>query len=313
MKTVITESTKEAAGFIARGGVVAFPTETVYGLGADIYNDSAIRRVFAAKGRPSDNPLIAHISNTGQIETIADSVSDDAQTLIERFFPGPLTIVVEKSDHIPDIATAGLVTVGIRMPDHQLALELISACRTPLVAPSANLSGRPSPTTWQAVLEDLEGRIDCILKGEPTEHGIESTVVDCTGPVPQVLRLGSISIEKLQEVVPGAYVASTPATDKPKSPGLRHRHYSPTAKVVIYGKTALDQQMKPLGFIGLTDPFGEFSEKLICDSVESYARSLFEFFRRCDRNGIQTVFCEPVKGDDIGAALMDRIQRAAEK
>ncbi len=180
MKTIVTDSAREAAEVIRSGGLAAFPTETVYGLGADIFNREALGRIFEAKGRPQDNPLIAHIGRPEQMAMLAEEVSDSAQRLMERFFPGPLTVVVKRTEAVPDIATAGLDSIGVRMPGNDLAREFISLCGTPIAAPSANLSGRPSPTTWEAVLEDLDGRIDCILKGESTEIGLESTVVDCT-------------------------------------------------------------------------------------------------------------------------------------
>ncbi|MFN7621581.1 MAG: L-threonylcarbamoyladenylate synthase, partial [Acidobacteriota bacterium] len=195
MKTELTKSVESAARYIIEGEVVAFPTETVYGLGANIFNEAAIAKIFAAKGRPSDNPLIAHIATLDQLLSLAREIPPAARLLIDRFFPGPLTVVLPKLPAVPMIATAGLETIGVRMPDHPLAIELLRACGLPLVAPSANLSGRPSPTTWQAVLEDLEGRIACILQGEPTRVGLESTVVDCTAAVPTLLRAGAITLE----------------------------------------------------------------------------------------------------------------------
>lgn len=181
MHTKLTRSVDVAARYIFSGEVVAFPTETVYGLGANVFDEGAIEKIFLAKGRPSDNPLIAHIGSLSQLELLVDKVTPTAAKLIDGFFPGPLTLVLPKRDDVPEIATAGLDTIGVRMPLHKLALSFIRACRMPLVAPSANLSGKPSPTTWQAVKTDLDGRIACILKGEPTDVGLESTVVDCTG------------------------------------------------------------------------------------------------------------------------------------
>ncbi len=179
MKTILTISPVEAAEFIRRGGTVAFPTETVYGLGANVFDERAIAKIFTAKQRPNDNPLIAHVGNLEQINSLVAEISETAQRFIEAFFPAPLTLVMPKSAKIPLVATANLETIGVRMPRNDLALEFLQMCETPLVAPSANLSGRPSPTTWQAVDEDLNGRIDCILKGKTTEIGLESTVVDC--------------------------------------------------------------------------------------------------------------------------------------
>ena len=202
MRTLLTGSPEEAARFIKGGGVVAFPTETVYGLGADAYNEHAVRKIFEAKRRPADNPLIAHVAAREQLADLTLEVPHAAEHLIETFFPGPLTLVLKKSDRVPLIATAGLDTVGVRMPASPLAHEFLTLCGTPVVAPSANISGRPSPTTWQAVFEDLDGRIDCILQGGPTDIGLESTVVDCTTKPPLVLRFGSVPLEELRGVVP---------------------------------------------------------------------------------------------------------------
>ena len=198
MQTTFTTSPAKAAEFIKGGGLVAFPTETVYGLGADIFDEIAIAKIFEAKNRPADNPLIAHIADLRQILKLSDSINRNAQKFIDAFFPGPLTIVLQKAERVPRLATAGLDTIGIRMPRFELAHQFLSACETPVAAPSANLSGRPSPTTWEAVAEDLDGRIDCIFQSEATEIGLESTVVDCTAATPLVLRSGSVSIEQLR-------------------------------------------------------------------------------------------------------------------
>jgi L-threonylcarbamoyladenylate synthase len=188
VKTVLTKLAEEAAGFIKRGGVAAFPTETVYGLGANVFDEVAIAKIFEAKRRPADNPLIAHIGEIDQIGELTAEVCENARKFIDAFFPGPLTLVLPKSEKVPMIATAGLDTIGVRMPGSRLAQEFLKACGVPVVAPSANLSGKPSPTTWEAVFEDLDGRIDCILQGETTEIGLESTVLDCSGDRPLVLR-----------------------------------------------------------------------------------------------------------------------------
>ncbi len=309
MKTIVTESPLEAAEFIKAGGLTAFPTETVYGLGANVFDEAAIRKIFAAKDRPADNPLIAHIGAAEQIERLAREVSDTARLLIQEFFPGPLTVVLKKRAGVSDTASAGLDTIGIRMPKHPLANAFLQACGVPVAAPSANLSGRPSPTTWQAVLEDLDGRIDCILKGEATEIGLESTVVDCTGDVPVVLRSGAVTIERLRGVVPNIR-AFRPDSDEPaRSPGMRHRHYSPRAEVRFYERGE-SPGAGASAFIGISPPSEYFDLKLICGSPEEYAHELFAFFRRCDNEGIAKIYCEPVAGTGIGAALMDRLRRA---
>lgn len=310
MDTIFTTSPTEAAEFIRRGGTVAFPTETVYGLGANVFDEVAVSKIFNAKERPADNPLIAHIGKLDQIKTLAAEVSVFAQMLIDAFFPGPLTVVLKKAEKVPLLATAGLETIGVRMPRHELAREFLLACGTPVVAPSANLSGRPSPTTWQAVYEDLNGRIDCILQGEATEIGLESTVVDCSDAIPIVLRQGAITLDQIQDVVTNAALAESSDGETPKSPGMKYRHYSPTAKVKIVeaGNGILDPLTS--AYIGIVDPEINLGMKLIVPDVQAYAHSVFEFFRECDRKRIGTIYCEKVMEEGIGAALMDRLRRA---
>ena len=200
MQTLLTTSPRSAAEFIRRGETVAFPTETVYGLGANALDETAVAKIFAAKGRPADNPLIIHLAEAEQMHTVAREINAAAHNFIEHFFPGALTLVVPKTERVPPNVTAGLATVGVRVPAHELAREFLRACAVPVAAPSANLSGRPSPTTWEAVREDLDGRIACILQGAQTEVGLESTVVDCTGDVPLVLRAGAVTLEQLRAV-----------------------------------------------------------------------------------------------------------------
>ena len=301
-----------AAGLIRRGWIVAFPTETVYGLGADVFNETAVARIFEAKRRPPDNPLIAHIGSFDHLDRLAAEVKPFARALMESFFPGPLTLVLKKTDDVPLIATAGLDTIGVRMPRHPLAQAFLKACETPVVAPSANLSGRPSPTTWRAVFEDLNGRIDCILQGEATEIGLESTVVDCSGDVPVVLRLGSVSLEEIQAVVPEALLSAETKQEAPRSPGLKHKHYSPAASVKIVDDVSNVPNEPRAALIGLTRNGTGLDKQFIARDVGTYAHNLYEFFRECDREGIETIYCEAVPEEGIGAALMDRIKRAAQ-
>lgn len=315
MKTIVTDSAEEAARFIRDGGIVAFPTETVFGLGADVFNEFAIAKIFAAKQRPADNPLIAHVGETSEIEMLVSSVSAPANLFIERFFPGPLTLVMPKADNVPPIATAGLDTIGIRMPSEPMTREFLKACGTPVAAPSANVSGRPSPTDWETVVEDLEGRIDCVLRGDPSRYGLESTVVDCTGEFPVVLRPGAVSVEQLREVVPETAFGKETDEQAAKSPGMRHKHYSPKAKVILADPAEARSRFAgrdDFAYIGLAQPPRGSSLTVIVDSPEEYARELFGFFRMCDRKGIGTIVCETVAEAGIGAALMDRLRRAAE-
>ena len=317
----------DAAAIIAAGGVVAFPTETVYGLGADATNAAAILRIFEAKGRPSDNPLIVHVADVEGVFRVAKEVSPIAQKLIHAFWPGPLTIVMPKGEWVSEVLCAGLPSVAVRMPKHSVAIELIRRAGVPLVAPSANRSGRPSGTTWEAVQDDLSGRIDGIVCGEPTELGLESTVIDITQSPPCVLRHGAISLTALQAVCPDVVsledLKGVEQVRLRKSPGTRHRHYQPHARVMVAGlKTEVMGNTLSVGWasnpssrawIGLSspNPVSDWRIIQVCENVDEYARVLFSFFREMDRLGIEAIVCESVPEVGIGRALMDRILRAS--
>lgn len=311
--TKLTASPQEAAQFIKQGEVVAFPTETVYGLGANVFDESAIRKIYAAKGRPSDNPLIAHIADRKQLLLLTEALPPSAAQLSAAFFPGPLTLVVPKHPTVPLAATAGLATLGVRMPQHELARAFIRACGVPLVAPSANLSGKPSPTTWQAVEADLAGKIACILQGPQTEVGLESTVVDCTGAAPIILRAGAVTLEQLQAVIPDTRLALAHDLTAPKSPGLKYRHYAPQARVRLLQTAEEAPLSRRSAFIGLHVPASRsaFERSQVCSDVAAYAHEVFQFFRECDAAGIQEICCEVVEETGLGVALMDRLKRAA--
>lgn len=316
MRTVLTKDPRKAAEFIRRGETVAFPTETVYGLGANIFDEAAIRKIFEAKQRPSDNPLIAHVARVEDVSAVASEVNEAARKFIEAFFPGALTVVLRRRFEIPAIAAAGLDTIGVRMPRHPLANEFIKLCGAPVVAPSANISGRPSPTEWRAVYEDLNGRITCILQGAATEIGLESTVLDCTTDAPLVLRAGGVALEALQEIVPTTRLANIASTDEPaRSPGMRHRHYAPRARIRLIENSNEITAYERAAFIGLHAPqdLKRFALHQICVSVEEYARELFRFFRACDAAQVETIYCETVSETGLGGALMERLRRAAEK
>jgi L-threonylcarbamoyladenylate synthase len=317
VKTKITESPSIAARFIQRGEVVAFPTETVYGLGANIFNEEAVNKIFIAKERPADNPLIAHIFDLIQLEQLTSGIPETASKLIKAFFPGPLTLILPKNERIPSVATAGLKTVGVRMPKDLIARQFLRACGVPVVAPSANLSGRPSPTTWQAVRADLGGRISCILKGDRTKIGLESTVVDCSSETPVILRAGAVTLEELSEVIPQIRISKVSGEADfaaPKSPGMKHRHYAPRAKVILAPFPQYTVPTNTSAYIGLKAPpkSAMFGRILICKDVEEYARELFNFFRECDEGAVKTIFCQTVDEEGLGLALMDRIRRAAQ-
>lgn len=317
MKTLLTHRPERAASTVIIGGIAAFPTETVYGLGANVFDEEAVQAVFRAKGRPGDNPLIVHVADLRQIREVAARVPASARRLIRAFFPGPLTVVLPKRPEVPDAVTAGLDTVGVRMPAHPVAHEFLRLCGFPVAAPSANRSGRPSPTSWQAVQRDLDGRIPCILKGPRARVGVESTVVDCTGRVPVVLRPGAITLDDLRRVVPGTRVATARDVKRGRSPGLRHRHYAPEARVEVSG-FGFQVSGKMAGgpfaaYIGLHPPRGvTWKIKKRCVDVEAYARELFHFFRQCDLAGVKIIVCEAVPEKGLGVALMDRIRRAAQ-
>ena len=315
MHTLLTPSPDVAATFIQRGKLAAFPTETVYGLGADAFNADAVRRIFEAKGRPSDNPLITHIARRDQVAALARHVPPAAQTLMDRFFPGPLTLILPRHPDVPAVVSAGLDTIGVRMPDHALGQAFLAACGTPVAAPSANRSGRPSPTTWQAVHDDLGGRISCILQGGRTDAGLESTVVDCTEAAPAILRPGAVSREQLQAALPAVAIAVPTAETAARSPGTKHRHYAPRARVHLVDDPGAFDPAPDHAYIGLTPPAEpeQLGAVLVPDDLAAYAHELFHFFRTCDAAGCAHIYCQAVEMTGLGQALMDRLQRAAER
>lgn len=314
MTTVLTTSPAEAAAFIHTGEVVAFPTETVYGLGADAFNEEAIARIYDAKGRPSDNPLIIHIATLDQLPQVAETVTPAAAALIDQFFPGPLTVILPRHPDLPELATGGLDTVGVRMPHHPIAQMFLQACACPVAAPSANRSGRPSPTSWDAVAQDLDGRIACILQADRTPAGLESTVVDCTRPVPVLLRAGVVPLEALRSVWATIDEPTPAEVAQGRSPGLRYRHYAPRARVHLVDTPADADADTHHGYIGLDAPDDPeaFGAVQLCSDLKAYAHELFAFFRRCDHEGLQAVYCQTVPSSGLGLALMDRLQRAAD-
>ena len=277
--------------------------------GASAFDEKAVSRVFEAKGRPSDNPLIVHIAEMTEIDSIGIRRHSYADRLIEDFFPGPLTIVLPKTEKITDAVSAGLETVAIRMPANDVARELIEKAGFPIVAPSANISGKPSPTTWESVFEDLDGRVECILQSDPTEIGLESTVVDCTGNSPVLLRAGAVSPEELRRICPDIRVSEPSKDFAKRSPGLAHKHYAPIARVKF--GPAKDAPSSH-AFIGINDSEKSHPKREILPSNEVYASRLFEFFRECDRDNIEHIYCEEIEETGLGRAIMDRIRRAAD-
>jgi L-threonylcarbamoyladenylate synthase len=305
-----------AAAVIRAGGLVAFPTETVYGLGADALDPAAVRQIFAAKGRPADNPLIVHVAAASEARPLAAAVPPAAERLMS-LWPGPLTLVLPRAAAVPDVTTAGQPTVAVRVPAHPAALALLRACGRPLAAPSANRSGRPSPTTAAHVLADLEGVVAVILDGGPCEVGLESTVVDVTGPRPLVLRAGGLPVEALRAAVGGEVdvLSGQDPAAMSRSPGLRHRHYAPRARVLLVapGEAAalggpavavMSQQPRPEGFVGR---WREMPARL-----EDYAHELFAALRELDAPEVATIVVETVPEVGLGRAIADRLRRAAQ-
>ncbi len=312
----------QAANVLKRGGTVAFPTETVYGLGADATRSASVDAIFRAKGRPSDNPLIVHLCHPDQLDAYCQHIPSLAYELIARFCPGPLTLVLVKKPWIVSSVTAGLNTVAIRFPSHPTAQRILAAADLPIAAPSANCSGSPSATSWQAVLEDLDGRIDALVCDGSAAIGLESTVLDVSGPCPTVLRHGAITLEQLREIEPSVLLHAATDTSAVNSPGLRHRHYQPRARVELCDSPAelvLVLRNTPgsetsNAYIGLSQPDSNqrFGMQARCHDVEEYARVIFDFFRRCDANKIERIYCEKVDETGLGRALMDRLRRASE-
>ncbi|MDJ0625777.1 MAG: L-threonylcarbamoyladenylate synthase [Candidatus Caenarcaniphilales bacterium] len=311
MHTLVTKSINKASEILISGEIVAFPTETVFGLGALINREDAIEKIYLAKGRAKDNPLIVHISNLSSLDSLVQEIKPNVQKLIDNFWPGPLTLIFKKNNSIGNFVTSGLSTVAIRFPKHKIAQELITQCKVPIAAPSANISGKPSSTKYQHVLEDFEGKIPCILEGK-TVHGLESTVIDCTSEPFSLLRSGAIPFERIEQLV--GLRKTTGRTNQPKSPGMKYRHYSPKAKVYIVSENSHlpEVSYETSAFIGLRDlETSKIFKKLICKDLDEYAENLFSFFRDCDRESIEFIYCERPEDLGIGKAINERLSKAA--
>ncbi|AEH25505.1 L-threonylcarbamoyladenylate synthase [Pyrococcus yayanosii] len=315
-----------AARLIREGKLVAFPTETVYGLGADALNERAVRRIFEAKNRPADNPLIVHIADFEQLKELAQEIPKEAKLLAERFWPGPLTLVLLKAENVPRVTTGGLDAVAVRMPAHEIALALIRLSGKPIAAPSANISGRPSPTTAEHVAEDLYGKIECIVDGGETRIGVESTVIDLTERPPVLLRPGGLPLEDIEAVI--GKVRIHPAvfgkkTDVAKAPGMKYRHYAPRAEVIVVegsrerveAKIAevveeLKRKGLRVGVIG-RESYGADEFYHLGETVEEVARNLFRALREMDKRGVDVIVAEGVEEKGLGLAVMNRLRKAA--
>jgi L-threonylcarbamoyladenylate synthase len=319
-----TAIVRQAAQILREGNLVAFPTETVYGLGADALNHFAVEKVFQAKGRPADNPLIVHIASFDQISEIVREVPPPARTLADCFWPGPLTLVMKKTRSVPDIVTAHLDSVAVRIPRHPVTLALLRELGRGMVGPSANRSGRPSPTEAQHVIDDLAGRVDYILDAGPTEIGVESTVLDVTRHPPLILRQGGLSRETIEAIVGNVTVAVS-EHDLARSPGTRHRHYAPNPKVVLVaegnarhfaelvkGAHADGARVGAIVHSERLDRHGvDRSFRVEDPSPEAFARLLFRAMRDLEKEGVDLLIIEEVKEQGIGAAVMDRLRRAS--
>lgn len=328
----------DASEILKRGGLVAFPTETVYGLGGDALNPDAARKIYAAKGRPSDNPLIVHIADESQLEVLTDKVSETAKKLMKAFWPGPLTMIFDKLPGVPDGTTGGLQTVAVRMPDDPVTLALIRESGLCIAGPSANLSGGPSPTSWSHVYKDLNGRIDGILQSGESRVGIESTVLDLTGDVPMVLRPGWVTPEQIAEITggpveldPALFVNRSKAVNTaaeepearlledctgpaPKAPGMKYKHYAPKGEMIILQGEPEAVRREAERIYGEKIAEGKKVAKLLFsdENLAEAAHTLFAELRRCDEENVEYIVASAVEASDsVGFAIMNRMLKSA--
>lgn len=328
-----SEIIEEAGEILRAGGLVAFPTETVYGLGANALDEEAAKKIYAAKGRPSDNPLIVHIASLDNLDEIVSEIPESLTSVAERFWPGPLTVIFNKSDKVPLGTTGGLNTVAVRMPDDKIALEMIKAGGGFIAAPSANTSGRPSPTSAQHVEHDLDGKIDMILDGGSVDIGVESTIVDLTVEPAMILRPGAITKEMLEEVLGKVVFDETlincNSTQAPKAPGMKYRHYAPKADLIIVDGEA-GQAVKAIkqiayeqirmgekvGIIATNESVNEYTTGIIKnigsrENEKSIARNLYKVLREFDEEDVNYIYSEAFSNAGIGTAVMNRLGKAA--
>jgi L-threonylcarbamoyladenylate synthase len=318
---------------IKKGGLVAFPTETVYGLGGDALNPESSKKIYAAKGRPSDNPLIVHIADLNDLPKLVVSVPERAKKLADAFWPGPLTMILNKSDLVPTETTGGLSTVAVRFPSHKVAQELIKASGGYIAAPSANLSGKPSPTLAKYVLEDMDGRVDAIIDGGDIPIGLESTIVDLTGEKPMILRPGYITKEMLEsvlgEVLTDPTILDASCKERPKAPGMRYRHYAPKGELTIVEGPAdavietinlevlrSSGESKKTGVIASDENVPYYSADVVkCignrNNPEEVAASLYRILREMDDENVEAIFSESFSEEGLGEAIMNRLLKAA--
>lgn len=328
------EVIKEASDILHAGDMVAFPTETVYGLGADALDEKASKKIYEAKGRPSDNPLIVHVANEQQILPLVKEIPESARKLMKAFWPGPLTIIFNKSDVVPYGTTGGLDTVAIRMPNHKVALTLIEESNIPIAAPSANTSGRPSPTTAMHVMDDLNGKISMVIDGGAVGIGIESTIVDVTGDIPMILRPGYINKKMLEEVVgevtiDKAILGPVSPDLKPKAPGMKYKHYAPKADFTMFdgdidkvadrinelAESYIKKGYK-VGIISSAESkdryrYGEVISIGSRNNEISISKNLYKVLREFDDKQVDYILGETFRSEELGQAIMNRLLKAA--
>lgn len=325
------EKLMRAAKIIVNLGTVVLPTETVYGLGANALSSTAVKKIFLAKGRPSDNPLIVHVCSVEMMEDLLKEPLDSrAKKLIEAFWPGPLTLVFKRSDKVPLEVCAQLDSVAIRMPDHPIALKLIELANVPIAAPSANVSGKPSPTMAEHVIQDMDGRVDMIISADRSRIGVESTVLDISSPIAVVLRPGGVTLEQLQEVLgnDGVILDSmvNGVVDKPRSPGMKYTHYAPNAplqivrgskeNILAYIKGKIKESDSFIGVLCSDETKSEYQRAHVISigsvhRLDQGASNLFAVLREFDRIGVDIIFAEAFAEDEMGLALMNRLKKAA--
>lgn len=324
---------QKAAKLLREGQLVALPTETVYGLGANALDPEACGRIFQVKGRPQDNPLIVHISDLTMAKSLVEEWTSQAALCAEKFWPGPLTLVLKKTSIVPEVVSGGLKTVALRMPNHPVALQVIQEAGVPIAAPSANLSGKPSPTKGIHVWRDLQGKIPLILDAGPSSVGLESTVLDLTGEIPTILRPGGVTKEELEEVLGTVAMDSQLKGQAPKAPGMKYRHYAPQGKLTLL----LGEQEKIIAKIQGEIQLAQAQEKrvgVLCtkesaaflqdnppdflfvlgykDDLEEVAGNLYEGLRLCDDHGIEIILAEGMDEGGMGLAIMNRLEKASE-
>ncbi len=325
-----TQDLEKLAKILKDGGLVAFPTETVYGLGGNGLNPQASEKIYAAKGRPSDNPLILHISKKEELSLIVKEIRPVAEELMKFFWPGPLTLIFEKSERVPYTTTGGLETVAVRMPEHEGARQLIQAAGVPIAAPSANRSGRPSPTTADHVKEDLDGKIDAVVDGGTVGIGLESTIIDLTEDIPVILRPGHITKEMVASVIgevkmdPG--LSGSDATVKPKAPGMKYRHYAPRAKMTIYDgdfkrvmekikEAASSFESDKVGILATEESRGMYPHGQVVSAgsrkKHTIGEGLYGALRQFDKLGVEVIFSESFSAEEKSEAIMNRLLKAA--